>query len=146
MDQPTPPKFIADNDKTAQQHQEPRLAAEPRLKPGDKAENTLTVNRGAIRVPSPDPSLVSIDDSNNVRTGRIPDRGPFCYGRQSSRSPSPPRTFKGKIQAPRRANEGLAPGLTAQLFGTLMNVTTRRVEMEGNNGRLFPLKLSFYAC
>ena len=138
MDQPIPAKFTADHDKTAQQHQEPRLVAEPRLKPGDKPENTLTVNRGAIRVPSPDPSLVSIDDSNNVRIGRTPDRSsiPFYHGRQLSRSPSPPRGFKGKIQASWTANKGLALVLVSQLFGTLMNVTTRMLEMEGNNGKL----------
>lgn len=31
-------------------------------------------------------------------------------------------------------NKGLAYVLLAQLFGTLMNVTTRVLEMEGNNG------------
>ncbi|EUC44957.1 hypothetical protein COCMIDRAFT_5809 [Bipolaris oryzae ATCC 44560] len=147
MDQPTPPKFTANNDKTAQQPQEPRLVAEPRLKSGDKAESTLTVNRGAIRVPSPDPSLVSIDDFNNVRIGRIPDRSisiPFYHGTQVSRSPSPPRTFKGKIQASWTANKGLALVLISQLFGTLMNVTTRMLEMEGNNGNGYhPFQILF---
>ncbi|XP_014558715.1 hypothetical protein COCVIDRAFT_36011 [Bipolaris victoriae FI3] len=146
MDQPTPPKSIADHDKTAQQHPEPRLVAEPRLKPEDKAENTLTVNRGAIRVPSPDPSLVSIDDSNNVRIGRTPDRSsiPFYHARQLSRSPSPPRSFKGRIQASWTANKGLALVLISQLFGTLMNVTTRMLEMEGNNGNGYdPFQILF---
>lgn len=145
MDQPTPPKSIADHDKTAQQHPEPRLVAEPRLKPEDKAENTLTVNRGAIRVPSPDPSLVSIDDSNNVRIGRTPDRSsiPFYHARQLSRSPSPPRSFKGRIQASWTANKGLALVLISQLFGTLMNVTTRMLEMEGNNGKLVFSEVKF---
>ncbi|EMD96596.1 hypothetical protein COCHEDRAFT_1162440 [Bipolaris maydis C5] len=144
MDQPTPPKSNADNGKTAQQHQEPRLVAEPCLKPGDKAENTLTVNCGAIRVPSPDPSLVSIDDFHNVRIGRTPDCSPFYHGRRSSRSPSPPRTFKGKIQASWTVNKGLALVLISQLFGTLMNVTTRMLEMEGNNGNGYhPFQILF---
>lgn len=135
MTEPSSPKLIADDDKPTEQLQKHRLAAESSLKPGDKAEDTLRVTRGAIRVPSPDPSLLSIDDSASIRLGRTPDYVPLYHGRQPSRSPVPPRTLKGRIRASWAANKGLALVLISQLFGTLMNVTTRMLEMEGNNGK-----------
>jgi hypothetical protein len=144
MTQSTPPKLIANDDKSTQQHHE-RTLVDVSLKPGDKAEDTLRVHRGAIRVPSPDPSLISIDDSSNVRLGRHLDHASCYRGRQSSRSPAPPQTLKGRIRASWIANKGLALVLISQLFGTLMNVTTRMLEMEGNNGKwlfFFDEKLS----
>ena len=133
----TPPslsKLIEDDDKSTQLN-ERELVAGSSLKPGDKADDTLRVNRGAIRVPSPDPSLISIDDSSNIRPGRNPDYVPFHHDRLASRSPAPPRTLKGRVRASWIANKGLALVLISQLFGTLMNVTTRMLEMEGNDGK-----------
>ena len=130
-----PPKLTADDDKSTEQLQEHELVAESPHKPGNKAGDTLGVNRGAIRVPSPDPSLISIDDSTNIRLGRNPNHAPLYHVRQPSRSPAPPRTLKGKIRASWVANKGLALVLISQLFGTLMNVTTRMLEIEGNNGK-----------
>lgn len=102
------------------------------FKPGDKPDDSLNVSRGAIRAPSPDPSLISIDDSNNIRLGRNPHYVPGY--RRASRSPAPPRTLRGRLQISWVKNKGLALVLIAQLFGTLMNVTTRMLEMEGNDG------------
>ncbi|USP76629.1 uncharacterized protein yc1106_03903 [Curvularia clavata] len=144
MTEPSHPKLIADDDKPTEQLQEHRLGAESSLKPGDKAEDTLRVTRGAIRVPSPDPSLLSIDDPTNIRLGRNPEFVPLYHGRQPSRSPAPPRTLKGRIRASWAANKGLALVLISQLFGTLMNVTTRMLEMEGNNGKGYhPFQILF---
>lgn len=101
---------------------------------------------GGIRAPSPDPSLISIDDSNNIRLGRRPDYLPARDGfRQASRSPAPPpRGLKGKLQASWTANKGLVLVLVSQLFGTFMNVTTRLLEMEGNNGKGYhPFQILF---
>ena len=124
---------MENDDKYAQQ----LSGAEASLKPGDKPEDALIVNRGAIRVPSPDPSLLSIDDSSNIRLGRNPDYvPPFHQGRRyASHSPAPPRTLKGRAQRFWVANKGLGLVLISQLFGTLMNVTTRMLEMEGNDGK-----------
>ena len=119
-------KVIEDDDKYTQP-----LGAEPALKPGDKPEDTLNIHRGVIRVPSPDPSLISIDDSNNIRLGRNLDYVPT----HASQSLAPPRGLKGKLQVFWISNKGLALVLISQLFGTLMNVTTRMLEMEGNDGR-----------
>ena len=123
--------LIADDAKHPEQ---PSVQAEAA---GDKAEVSLNVNRGAIRAPSPDPSLISIDDSNNIRLGRDPDYIPVQSGRRhAERSPVPPRDVRGRVQLFWITNKGLALVLIAQLFGTLMNVTTRMLEMEGNDGEL----------
>jgi hypothetical protein len=50
-------------------------------------------------------------------------------------SPARPRTLKGKLKASWKANKGLALVMISQLFGTLMNVTTRMLETEGNDGK-----------
>lgn len=103
---------------------------------GNKLEGSLGVRHGSIRVPSPDPSLLSIDDSNNIRYGRNPDYFPDQSDRRhASRSPAPPRTAKGKLQAIWYKNKGLFLVLVSQFFGTMMNITTRLLEMEGNNGK-----------
>jgi hypothetical protein len=114
---------------------ERELGAEASVKLGDKTEDTLRINRGAIRGPSPNPSLISIDDSNNIRLGRNPDYDPVYHEIRASRSPGRPRTCKGRLQTFWKSNKGLVLVLISQLFGTLMNVTTRMLEMEGNDGR-----------
>lgn len=133
-------KVVEDDERCTQQP-----GAESSLKPGNKAEDALTVNRGAIRVPSPDPSLISIDDSNNIRFGRNPDYEPVHRGRRhASHSPGPSRGFQGRVRRFWIANKGLALVLIAQLFGTLMNVTTRMLEMEGNDGKGYhPFQILF---
>ncbi|KAF1849582.1 uncharacterized protein K460DRAFT_215 [Cucurbitaria berberidis CBS 394.84] len=124
---PPPSKVVEDDDKDFQQSD---------LKPGDKPEDALAANRGAIRMPSPDPSPISIDDSNNIRLGRYSEHVPAHGDRgHASHSTNPPRGFKGRIQLFWVANKGLALVLISQLFGVLMNVTTRMLEMEGNDGK-----------
>ena len=103
---------------------------------GNKLEGSLSVRRGSIRVPSPDPSLLSIDDSNNILYGRNPDYLSEPHSRRhASRSPAPPQTANGKLQALWYKNKGLFLVLISQFFGTLMNITTRLLEMEGNDGK-----------
>ena len=135
MVQPLFPAFPQDDDKTAQRLSEHEIEAESSLKPGDKTDEALSVHRGAIRVPSPNPSLISIDDANVVRLGRNPDFAPVYHEEYASRSSASPRTLKEKIDLFWTANKGLAYVLLAQFFGNLMNVTTRILEMEGNSGR-----------
>lgn len=132
---PVPPS--TDEAKCSRTSSEDELQPETTFKPGNnKSEAPLNVARGVIRVPSPNPSILSIDDSNNIRLGRNPDYDPVEYGRRhASRSPAPPRTVRGKLQLSWIRNKGLFLVLVAQLFGTLMNVTTRLLEMEGNDGK-----------
>lgn len=114
--------------------------AEGSSKAGDKPEEALSVYRGAIRASSPDPSILSIDDSNNIRLGRNPDYVPLHdVHRHSSQSPALPNYAKAKLQSFWTRNKGLAFVLISQLFGTLMNVTTRMLEMEGNDGEQLAL-------
>jgi hypothetical protein len=131
------PKDFEDDGKYAASDDLVVFEAEAAGKPGgDKLDASLSVRRGSIRVPSPDPSLLSIDDSNNIRYGRNPDYPPEPYGRRhASPFPAPSRTAKGKLQALWYKNKGLFLVLISQFFGTLMNITTRLLEMEGNNGR-----------
>lgn len=131
------PKALEDDDKYAASEQLADYEAEAAGKAGgNKLEESLSVRRGSIRVPSPDPSLLSIDDSNNIRFGRNPDYYPDQSGRRhASQSPAPPWTARGRIQAIWRKNKGLFFVLISQFFGALMNVTTRLLEMEGNDGK-----------
>lgn len=101
------------------------------------AQPSLNVTfSGAIRAPSPNPSLISTDDSNNIRFGHDPD----ClqrrdYLRHVSHSPGSPHGWRARIRTIWLVNKGLALVLLSQIFGTLMNVTTRLLEIEGNNGK-----------
>ena len=92
---------------------------------------------GPIRPLSPDTlSNLSTDDSDQPRQGRR--ALPLVLGggtRQPSRSPAPPKTWRGKLDAFWLRNKGLVLMLFAQVFGVLMNVTTRLLEIEGNNGK-----------
>ncbi|KAF1946169.1 hypothetical protein EJ02DRAFT_500296 [Clathrospora elynae] len=145
MTLPALSKAIEDNDKYTQQLSERELLVAPFLKPSNKPEDALRVHRGAIREPSPDPSLISIDDSNNIRLGHDPDYVPSqLESRHASRSPAPAKSFKGRLQVSWKVNKGLVLVLISQLFGTLMNVTTRMLEMEGNNGKGYhPFQILF---
>ena len=137
MSLPSLSKVIADDAKYTEQLSERELQAESSLISGDKPEGSLNVSRGAIRAPSPDPSLTSIEDSNDIRLDRSLDYLPVQNSRrQASCSPArtPRRTFHGRLQSFWITNKGLALVLISQLFGTLMNVTTRMLEMEGNDG------------
>ncbi|ORY10893.1 hypothetical protein BCR34DRAFT_625078 [Clohesyomyces aquaticus] len=143
------PKASDQHDKSVidARHIEPQ--AEVPAKPGAKSDQDhLHVTfSGGIRAPSPSPSILSIDDFNNVRIGRSPDWAPTLDDydqRRTSCSPAPPKSLKGKIKLAWVRNKGLALVLLAQVFGTLMNVTTRLLEMEGNQGKgLHPFQILF---
>jgi hypothetical protein len=135
MVQTTHPSAFADDAKYTQhldEHEEP--PPESSLLPGNKPEDSLNVNCGAIRTSSPD-SSITVDGSSTIRLGRSAHYLPVQDARRhASRSPAPPRTIRGKLQFFWVKNKGLALVLIAQLFGTLMNVTTRMLEMDGNDG------------
>jgi len=124
---------MADDAKLFQSELEPQRNADSSslFKPGEKPDTSLNVSRGAIRAPSPDPSLLSVDDT--VQLGRSASH--VSGHGHASRSPAPRRTLRGRVHQSWVKNKGLALVLIAQLFGTLMNVTTRMLEMEGNDGK-----------
>lgn len=95
---------------------------------------------GPIRPFSPDTlSVLSADEFEQIRPSR-----------RSSQVPVPPQSlgqpqgWRGKLQASWIRNKGLAYMLVAQIFGTLMNVTTRLLEVEGNRGKgMHPFQILF---
>jgi drug/metabolite transporter (DMT)-like permease len=99
---------------------------------------------GPVRPLSPDTiSNLSIDEYEQIRPGRL-SRQLDGDGRRISDSPAPPRGFRGKLQQFWIRNKGLAFMLLGQVFGTLMNVTTRLLEIEGNKGKgLHPFQILF---
>ena len=137
MSFPPPPKAADEHAKHDDTAVEP--SSEVPAKSSAKPEASLNVTfGGGIRAASPGPSLLSIDDSNNIRLGRDPYHVPAgSLGRHASRSPAPlPQTWRARFALFWTRNKGLAYVLFSQLFGTLMNVTTRTLEVEGNEGML----------
>ena len=135
MSVPTPSIGLDDHDKPSNLgFVEPHAVS---VKSASKTEDPSVIFSGSIRASSPDPSLISLDDSNNVRLGRDPDRLALPDARRRlSRSPAPvPRTWSGRIQQFWTINKGLILVMVSQLFGTFMNVTTRLLEIEGNGGK-----------
>jgi hypothetical protein len=101
--------------------------------------------RFILRMPSPDAfSELSIDDNDAVRPGRPLLQFSRTGDQDTSRSPAPRRTAKGMLKAFWKRNKGVTLVLIAQIFGTLMNVTTRLLEVEGNNGKgMHPFQILF---
>ena len=78
-----------------------------------------------------DLSTYSADNENERRAGRQLNLSP----RLLSRSPAPlPTTWKERILLFWASNKGLALVILAQVFGVMMNVTTRLLEMAGTSG------------
>lgn len=70
-------------------------------------------------------STYSADNENERQRGRPLDS---TFLRYQSVSPAPPRSWRAKGNALWTANKGLVLVLVSQLFGALMNVTTRLLE------------------
>lgn len=142
-----PPKApvdnLNDNDSTAKLiDSAPEPEVEVSVKSGTKPAEALTVAfPGGIRAPS-----TSNDDEFGEDVGRLGRREDVGHGRR--RSSRPPtwraKTLKEKLKEFWVGNLGLILVLVAQLFGTLMNVTTRMLEIEGNNGKGYhPFQILF---
>lgn len=90
-----------------------------------------------------DRSIYSADNENERRPGRpLMSLG---VRRLPSRSPVPASTsWKGKFEVFWAKNKGLALVTLAQLFGVMMNVTTRLLEMDGSHGAgMHPFQILF---
>lgn len=79
-----------------------------------------------------DLSTYSAENANERRTGRLPTASAGVP--LSPRSRGPPRTWRSKLLASWTSNKGLALVILSQLFGVMMNVTTRLLEMDGSHG------------
>lgn len=112
--------------------------ADEQVDEGARRLSKIWSNQPSLSIPvsrptrpqSPDTvSLISADDFHELRRPSIVDI-------VNERRPSPSRISRWKdgTQATWTRNKGLFLVLLAQVFGTLMNVTTRILEVEGNNG------------
>ena len=93
-----------------------------------------------------DLSIYSADNENERHLGRLGrPLLPLGVRRLPSRSPIPaPTSWKGKFEVFWAKNKGLALVTLAQLFGVMMNVTTRLLEMDGSHGAgMHPFQILF---
>lgn len=142
-----PPKASVDNVNDYENPAKPvdsalELETEVSDKSGAKPTEALSVAfSGGVRAPSPNLSLLLVEDVGHLGCG-----DDAAYGRRHlSRSPARrPKTLREKVKAFWVENLGLILVLVAQLFGTLMNVTTRMLEIQGNNGKGYhPFQILF---
>ncbi|KAK0353307.1 hypothetical protein LTR91_020671 [Friedmanniomyces endolithicus] len=96
---------------------------------------------GPIRPLSPDTiSNLSIEEYEQLQ----PRRSRTIEELQHAVIKRPPRGWRAKLRAFYIHNLGLGYMLIAQVFGTMMNVTTRLLEVEGNKGRgMHPFQILF---
>lgn len=99
--------------------------------PGRKAESRDIPPQHSFRPSSDDNgSIYSADNENERQRGRL--LTPAALRHQSVSPASPARSWKARCNALWLANKGLLLVLVAQLFGALMNVTTRLLETSRN--------------
>lgn len=84
-----------------------------------------------------DASVYSADDQNERQRGRLLAQPALRY---QSLSPTPARSWKVKCSTLWTANKGLVLVLVSQLFGALMNVTTRLLETSGEPLNTFQVR------
>ncbi|KAI9712548.1 MAG: hypothetical protein M1812_006857 [Candelaria pacifica] len=89
-------------------------------------------------------SGISADTENERRPGRTSFYQPVPSQRHASLSPAPLRSWRGTLEASWSRNRGLALVILSQLFGALMNVTTRLLETDGSDGEgMHPMQILF---
>jgi hypothetical protein len=93
------------------------------------------------RTLSPDAlSILSTDDYEQLQ----PSRSLTLSAPEDGQPSEPPVGWGARLAAAWIRNKGLAYMLLAQVFGVLMNVTTRLLEIEGNKGEgLHPFQILF---
>ncbi|KAK4904590.1 hypothetical protein LTR66_017887, partial [Elasticomyces elasticus] len=159
-----PPKPDAEDDKVSLLSVEPEasnahdevtstaLAARPTVeaRPTEKVfiggqQYLHALTFAPLRPLSPDTlSNLSVEDYEQLGTGLGESHWPYDGRDLSSVFAAPSKTWKGTLRASWVRNKGLFLMLIAQVFGTLMNVTTRLLEVEGNLGKgLHPFQILF---
>lgn len=123
----------------------PGLEVQQKLEPQNNGFLSAPLS-GPIRPLSPDTlSNLSADEYDEIRPSRSPSRSATDRQHDLPRSAYPARLgWRGRLYALWIRNKGLSYMLLAQVFGTLMNVTTRLLEVEGNKGKgLHPFQILF---
>ena len=123
-----------------------------------KGQNLHRSGRTRLHVLGPDNPIVRVSSLDTLSDlafddgtgGGARDRSLLSISHRSapnqhaSKTPALPPTFKSRILGGWTSNKGLALVLLAQVFGTLMNVTTRLLEVEGNDGKgMHPFQILF---
>ncbi|KAI4125096.1 MAG: hypothetical protein LQ341_007004, partial [Variospora aurantia] len=103
-----------------------KLDQPPPRRPDSKSQGLLAPLHISSRLSSDDDgSIYSADNENERQRGRL--LAPTTAQYQSG-SPAPARSWRVRCKALWTVNKGLALVLLSQLFGALMNVTTRLLE------------------
>jgi len=123
---------------------------EPTIAPADKAAPTgLTKSallNNSLAVPFSLPIRpLSPDTISNLSVEEYAQLQPIRSRESIALPATPPRTgWRGRLDRFWIRNKGLAFMLLAQVFGVLMNVTTRLLEIEGNKGKgMHPVHILF---
>lgn len=113
----------------------------------ERWKDRLNSPNGDLILPAPSPDTLSefsIDDGDAARIGLPLLQRPGSIDGHLPKSPSSSLTIRSRLKAFWIRNKGLALVLLAQFFGILMNVTTRLLEVEGNNGKgMHPFQILF---
>lgn len=134
----------------------PPIEAAPSVGQNVKASSKATVNEAYLTAPLQDSvgrvsstfsdASTYSTDNGDERRGRLllPSDGE----RYPSKSPAPiastKSTWKMRLTASWIKNKGLALVMLAQLFGVMMSVTTRLLEMDGVHGKgMHPFQILF---
>ena len=134
---PYPPVIVGESipaSETKQESSNPKVTHQEAL-----LEVPLQNTFGRASSTFSDISTYSAGQESDGRSGRL--LMPSSGFRHSSMSPGPPATWKGKLAQSWVRNKGLALVISAQLFGVVMNVTTRLLETEGEG--MHPLQILF---
>ncbi|EPE37049.1 Multidrug resistance efflux transporter EmrE [Glarea lozoyensis ATCC 20868] len=122
---------------TASIHEDNRLDSFQNVPSHFDAATNVDLNQTYLPPKSSNTALLNPDSFRRLSISTIssyPSRNPSPY-------PPPPTTFKGKASAFWNRNYGLFLVALSQLFGALMNVTTRLLELE--DGGMHPLQILF---
>ncbi|KAM0715554.1 hypothetical protein Q7P37_009052 [Cladosporium fusiforme] len=129
----------------ADRQQTSPLGVRPEQKNADDSDKSLRTPSRPDRILSPDAfSHTSLDEQVRPREPLGPPDYDGLDEDPDGETPTPLAGWRVTLQESWTRNKGLAYMLMAQVFGVLMNVTTRVLEIEGNKGKgMHPFQILF---
>ena len=138
------PTTIQQNDQSNGSHEQPNQQHTKVLPKSENGSAYLDVPlRGSSRTSLDSISNVSLYSADNVneRSSRLSLRSEF-HNRIPSRSPAPPRTWRGRSEVFWQGNKGFLLVLIAEFFGAFMTAATRLLETDESHGeRMHPFQV-----
>ncbi|OJD33587.1 integral membrane protein duf6 [Diplodia corticola] len=120
------------------------LARVPVTKPSGQSLRLSIPRTPDCRAASPAPSALSMDDYPSAHTATSSTFLLPRSFRDDELSEKRPQTWRTRLQALWSHNKGLILVLISQLFGVAMNIATRILEIEGNDGNGYnPFQILF---